>query len=54
MELPPKAPLNSGHRLYGMKLEHSKRFHGLSHHFTDMSAVELLVGIVGVRSFQNC
>jgi hypothetical protein len=51
MELPPKTPLNSDHRFCGMELEHTKRFPGLSRHFTSMSTVARLVAIVGVTSF---
>jgi hypothetical protein len=50
MELPPKSPLNSGHRFCGMKLEHTKRFIGFSRHFTAMLTVALLVAIVGMTS----
>jgi hypothetical protein len=50
MELPPKTPLNSGHRFCEMELEHTKRFLGLSRHFTVMSTVAFLVVIVGVTS----
>jgi hypothetical protein len=47
MELPPKTPLNSGHRFCGMELEHTKLFLRLSR-FTALSAVALLVAIVGI------
>jgi hypothetical protein len=50
MELPPKTPLNSGHRFCGMELEHTKHFLGLSSYFTVTSRVMLLVAIVGVTS----
>jgi hypothetical protein len=48
MELLPKCLLNSGHRFCGMELEHTKHFLRLSHHFTAMSTVALLMPIVGV------
>jgi hypothetical protein len=51
MELPPKTLLNSGHRLCGMELEHTKCLLGLSHHFTAMPTVALLVVINEVTSF---
>lgn len=53
MELPPKAPLNSSHRLRAMELELSKRMRGSGRHCAVMSAVEFLVEIVGVTSLRR-
>jgi hypothetical protein len=39
MELPPRIPLNCGHRFCEMELEHIKLFLGLSRHFTTMSTI---------------
>jgi hypothetical protein len=50
MELPPKTLLNSGHRLCGMELEHTKCFLGLSRHFTAIPTVALIVATDGVTS----
>jgi hypothetical protein len=50
MELSPKTSLNNGHIFCGMELEHTKRFLGLSYHFTAMSTVTPLVAIVRVTS----
>jgi hypothetical protein len=50
MELPPKIPLNSGHRFCGMKLVHTIRFLGLSRHFAAVSTVAPLVAIAAVTS----
>jgi hypothetical protein len=50
MELPPKTPLKSGHTFCGMELEHTKRFLGLSRHFTAASTLALQVAVVGVTS----
>jgi hypothetical protein len=50
MELPPKTPLNSGHRFCGMELEPTKHFFGLSRHFAAMSSLAPIVVIVGVVS----
>jgi hypothetical protein len=50
MELSPKTPFNGSDRFCGMELEHTKRFLGLSRHFTVMSTIALLVTIVGVTS----
>jgi hypothetical protein len=44
----PQTSFNSGHRFYGMELEHTKRFLGLSRPFTAIPTVTLLVAIVGV------
>jgi hypothetical protein len=46
MELLLETSSNSGHGFCGMKHEHTKRFLGLSRHFTAMSTVALLVAIV--------
>jgi hypothetical protein len=45
MELPLKSLLNSDYRFFGMELERTKIFLVLSHHFTAMSTVALLVAI---------
>jgi hypothetical protein len=49
VELLPKTLLNSGHRLCGTELEHTKRFLGLIRHFIAMSIVALQVVIIGSR-----
>jgi hypothetical protein len=50
MELHPKTSLNVALRFCAMELEHTKHFLGLSRHFTAMSAVALLVAMVGITS----
>jgi hypothetical protein len=51
IELPPKTPLNSVHRFFGMELEHTKLFLGLSSHFNAKSTVPLLVAHLVEVSF---
>jgi hypothetical protein len=50
MKLSAEVPLSNGHRFLVMEVEHTKRFLGLSRHFTALSVVALLVAIVVVTS----
>jgi hypothetical protein len=48
-----KSPLNSGQRFYEMEREDTKRFLGLSRHFTTIPTVALLVVIGGIKSLSR-
>jgi hypothetical protein len=43
-------PLSSGHRFYGMKLQHTRCLLGLNRHITAMATIALLVAIIGVTT----
>jgi hypothetical protein len=50
VEFSPKTPVKSGRGFYATQLEHTRRFLGLSRHFTVMSTGALVVTVVGISS----